>query len=246
MFDLNNIYNMDCVEGLKQIEDNSVDFCITSPPYGDTGKSNFNTETSSNPCGVHKKYLDVEEHIQDWFEWQCEVIDELLRVTKKLVIYNIAGIKTNRENVYKLIGHYSDRIHDIMIWYKPNGLPSSTPNSISNTYEYVILFKPDGVDTVKVNSPVYRNVIVNGVNSNNKYANIHHAVMPEAFCAELVREFTQEGDIVLDPFSGMATTAISCIKCKRKYIGFELCKEYYNKSLERIETETKKSRSRLF
>lgn len=243
MLQINNIYNMDCMEGLKQLEDNSVDVCLTSPPYADTGKMDF---TDTNTFGVHRKYKSIESHIDDWFEWQCGVIDELLRVAKKLVIYNIAGIKPNRDNVYKLIGHYHDKIHDIVIWYKPNGLPSGTPNVLSNTYEYVILLKPDGADNIKVNSTVYRNVIVHGVHSNNQYSNIHHAVMPETFCTELIREFTQEGDIVLDPFSGMATTAISCIKCKRKYIGFELCEEYYNKSLERIVAETKKTKSRLF
>lgn len=243
--EINKIYNGDCLELLNTMQDKSIDVVITSPPYNDKGKSDFNG-VGNNPYGVHKKYIHVESHFDDWFEWQCSVIDELLRVSKKLVVYNIAGIKPNRENVYKLIGHYSNVIHDILIWYKPNGLPTCTPNSISNTYEYVLLLKPSGVNNVKVNSSVYRNVIVHNVNSNNPYADIHHAVMPLNFCTELVREFTSVGDIVLDPFSGMGTTAISCIKLNRHYIGFELCEEYYNKSIERINNEISKTKNRLF
>lgn len=242
----NKVYLGDCIELFSHLEDNEIDVCITSPPYGDIGKTEVRVGSGNNPYGVHKKYLAVEQHISDWFEWQCTVIDEMLRVSKKLVVYNIAGIKPNRDNLYKLIGHYHDRIHDIIIWYKPNGLPTCTPNSISNTYEYVLLLKPDGVDTVKVNSKVYRNVIVNNVNSNNPYADIHHAVMPESFCSELVREFTSAGDTILDPFSGMGTTALCCIRQKRNYIGFELCEEYYKKSVDRLEAEARKCKSKLF
>lgn len=243
---VNNIYLGDCLELIKQLDDKSVDVCITSPPYGDIGKTEVNTESGNNPYGVHKKYINVESHIDDWFEWQCSIIDEMLRVSKKLVVYNIAGIKPNRDNVYKLIGHYHDKIHDIVIWYKPNGLPTCTPNSISNTYEYVILLRPDGVDSVKVNSTMFRNVMVNNVNSNNPYANIHHAVMPRSFCVELVKEFTQKGDVVLDPFSGMGTTAVSCVALDRNFIGFELCEQYYEESLKRIQSEQKKHKGKLF
>lgn len=228
------------------MDDNSVDVCLTSPPYNDVGKKDIPSDSGNNPYGVHKKYLEAEQHIDDWFEWQCSIIDEMLRISKKLVVYNIAGIKPNRENLYKLIGHYSKRIHDILIWYKPNGLPTCTPNAISNTYEYVLLLKPDNVETVKVNSTFYRNVIVNNVNSGNPYADIHHAVMPLSFASELVREFTKENDIVLDPFSGMGTTAVACIRLKRKFIGFEICEEYYNKSKERVEREISAASSRLF
>ena len=50
---------------------------------------------------------------------------------------------------------------------------------------------------------------------------------------------SRQGDVVLDPFMGSGTTAIACIKEKRNYIGFELNKEYFEKSTKRIEQELK-------
>lgn len=72
----------DCLQGMKNMDDNIVDVSFTSPPYNDTGTKNEDVSKlkSSN---THKKYLDV-EYRKDWFEWQCEIIDEMLRVTKKM------------------------------------------------------------------------------------------------------------------------------------------------------------------
>lgn len=222
----------DCLELMKELETNSVDVSFTSPPYNDVGGDNQDV-SSGDPNDSHKKYLYVETR-SDWFEWQCEVIDEMLRVTKKWVLYNIQAIKNNRNNVYKLIGKYADRIHDIVIWNKPSFTPTGTKGSISNAYEFLILLRCDGVKKVSVNSDFYKNVITCG-KPINQYSKVHRAVMSMDFCDEVVKEFSSVGDIILDPFSGVGTTAISCIKQKRHYIGFEINETYYDISLERIE-----------
>lgn len=54
-----------------------------------------------------------------------------------------------------------------------------------------------------------------------------------------IERFTKENDIVLDPFFGTGTTAISCIEQNRRYIGFELIEEYYKLALERIKGTNK-------
>jgi DNA modification methylase len=228
----NYIKQGDCLDLMKELDDKSVDVCFTSPPYNDNGGENV--DVSENNGGNHKKYLHVERH-DDWFEWQCDVIDEMLRISKKLVIYNIQGIKNNRKNLYKLIGKYSDKIHDIVIWYKPNGMPTSTPNKLSNSYEMLLLLKPKGVKGVDVNSVFYRNVIVAPTNKNKEYAKIHKAVMSKDFCDEVIKEFTSPNDIVLDPFFGMGTTGVCCLEQNRRYIGFELCQEYVDKAQERLD-----------
>ena len=147
----------DCLEVLKSMEDNSVDVCFTSPPYNDIGTNNEDVAIADDGGCSHKKYLFVETR-KDWFEWMCEVIDETRRVSKKYVLLNVQGLKNNRKDVYKLIGHYAKHIHDIVIWYKPNGLPTSTPHKLSNTYEFLIIKKCDGVKGVDVQSKFYRNV----------------------------------------------------------------------------------------
>lgn len=231
MYEKNNIYAGDCLNLLKEMPDKFVDVSFTSPPYNDSGT--VNETVADNKGGNHKKYLHVERH-DDWFEWQCEVINQLLRVSKKMVLYNIQGIKNNRKNLYKLIGYYNQAIHDIVIWYKPNGMPTSTPHKLSNSYEMLIILKPSGVQKIDVNSVFYRNVIVAPTNKNRVYAKIHKAVMSKDFSDEVIKEFTVEGDIVLDPFFGLGTTGLSCVEQKRYFIGFEICEEYVKVARERL------------
>lgn len=222
----------DCLEEMRKMEENSVDVSFTSPPYNDSGSKNEKI-TRSTGGGTHRKYIEVEFR-KDWFEWQCEVIDEMLRVSKKYVLYNVQGIKSNRENVYRLIGHYAKRIHDIVIWHKPNGTPTSTPHKMSNKYEFLLVLKCDGVKGVDVNSDYYTNVIYQNANHNKDFAKIHRAVMAKGFCDEVIKEFTQPNDVVLDPFHGMGTTGVCCKEQGRNYVGIELVETYLDESVKRI------------
>jgi len=63
----------------------------------------------------------------------------------------------------------------------------------------------------------------------------HSATFPITLPSWFVKLFTQEGDVVLDPFMGVGTTALACINLRRKYIGIELKKEYYELSIQATE-----------
>lgn len=71
---------------------------------------------------------------------------------------------------------------------------------------------------------------------NNKTG--HPAVFPNRLARDHIISWSNEGDTVCDPFSGSGTTAIEALNLGRKFIGFEISKEYYEKSLQRIENET--------
>ena len=222
---MNSVVFGDCLELFKKLDDNSIDVSFTSPPYYSVG-GGYGSNNKD-------KYLEPEKY-DDWFGFQTNVIDELLRVTKKYVLYNVQALQGNRHNVYKLIGHYAGRIHDIVIWYKPNGYPTSTPHKISNKYEFLFILKPYGANAVDVNSEYFTNVIVKKGDNDNEYADIHRAVMNKPFCDEIIHEFTKENDIVLDPFFGTGTTGICCKEQNRRFIGFEINKTYYEVSKKRI------------
>lgn len=232
------IFNDDCLEGMNKMEDNCVDITFTSPPYNDTGKNDGSSKS-------HKKYLKVETK-KDWYEWQIKCIDECLRITKKYVLYNVQGIKNNRRDVYKIIGHYANKIHDILIWNKPSGVPCGNPHKISNRYEFIIIIKKISSMGCDVNSNFYTNVINMNGNRNNDYANIHHAVMPIELALEIVKEFSKPEDIVFDPFMGCGTTAVACKQLGRHYCGFEIEKVYYDKIIDRLKGVSNNGQLSLF
>lgn len=185
----------------------------------------------------HLKYKTI-EYRSDWFEWQCECIDEMLRVAKRMVMYNVQALLSNKVDVYKLIGRYAEKIHMILVWYKPNAQPQPYEHRIGNSYEMVLVLRGKEFGAFHVNSRVYRNVIVKNINADRAYSDKHRAIMCRDFAEEIIREFTQEGETILDPFSGLATTGIACVNQGRNYIGIEIDKEYYDLSVKRIEQET--------
>jgi DNA modification methylase len=201
----NKIYHIDCFDGFKLMEDKSVTHTFTSPPY-------------------NRKRNDKYEHhndvIDDYFGWLCNVIDECLRVSKGLVFFNIMKNYYNKQDVFKLIGKYSEKIVEIIIWEKTNPLPANG-NNITNAYEFFIVF---GDSPLKSNSTYTKNIISTAVNSD--MTNEHKAIMKEDVADWFIKTFTNEGDTILDCFMGAGTTAIVCKYHKRNFIGFEIEKEY--------------------
>lgn len=220
MIELNKIYNEDCLIGMKRIPDKSVDHSFTSPPYNRKRNDKYNN------------YDDTKD---DWYEFMSQVIKELLRVTRGYVFFNIQKNYYNKGDVFKLIGEHSEQIQEIIVWNKTNPTPSSN-GGITNAYEFILVL---GEKPLKANKNYTKNVITTSVYSENPYKDIHRAVMKPQLASMIISNFTNEGDVVLDCFMGLGTTAIACIDANRKYIGFELDEGYCKISLDRIKKHTK-------
>lgn len=218
----------DCMDVMKGMEKASVDVIFTSPPYNDSAVTENDMKTKR-----HSKYETV-EYRDDWLEWQSVCIKEMMRVAKKYVLYNVQAILANREDVYRLIGRFAGYIHQILIWYKPNAQPQPYPNRIGNSYEMVIIFRGSQFKSLHINSEHYSNVIVQNINANHAYSDRHRAVMSKPFADEIIREFTQKGDLVFDPFMGLATTGVCCAEQGRKFIGTEIHEPYFNLAVARM------------
>ena len=89
------------------------------------------------------------------------------------------------------------------------------------------------INEEKVDSNIWKFAI-----AQNK--SLHPAVFPYELPYRHIRSWTNEGDLVLDPFIGSGTTALAAIDLGRKYLGFEMNEEYFNISKERIEEKLKK------
>ena len=222
----------DCLEEMRKMPDKCVDVVFTSPPYNDSGCTENDKKHRR-----HFKY-EVAENREDWYEWQIECIDEMMRVAKREVLYNVQTILNNKADVYRLIGHYADKIDNILVWYKPNAQPQHYPNRIGNYYELVIIFKCSEFDKLWVNTTGYSNVIMKSINSDRTYSDIHNAVMSEPFCSEIISQFTKPDEVVLDPFMGLATTGIVCNKHHRGFVGIEIHKPYFDIAEKRMKNAT--------
>ena len=208
------LINNDCFKALEEINDKSIDYVLTSPPYN--RKRN-------------DKYTDYNDNIDDYFSFLVNITDILLQKTKKHIFMNIQANYYNRVDVYKYIGHYADKIQNIIIWEKTNPTPAAG-NSITNSYEYIIVL---GDFSLKSNTTYTKNHVTTNV-CKNEYHKVHKAVMNEEISDWIIEKFTQEGELILDPFMGTGTTGASCKKYNRKFIGIEKSEEYYKIATNRL------------
>ncbi len=206
------LFHADCLEVLPKLFENSVDYSFTSPPYN--RKRN-------------DKYSDFTDINENWLQLNIDVITELLRVTKKHIFYNIQANYYNRQDVYKLIGHFSKNIVDVHNWEKSNPMPASGKN-ITNAVEYFLIL---GSESLKSNTTYTKNIITTSVNSSMPKE--HKAVMKTDVAEHFISKFTQENDIILDCFFGYGTTGLVAKEMNRRYIGIEKEKSYFDMSVER-------------
>lgn len=205
MLEVNRIYNGNCFELFQQLENNSVDYVFTSPPYN--RKRN-------------DKYTFYNDQKTDYYEFLLNLVKESKRVARKHIFLNIQTTYYNASEVYSLIGTYSKEIRQIIVWEKLNPMPASGKN-ITNSYEFFIVI---GDEPLKSNFTYTKNIITSSVNS--KMPKEHKAVMHPAIADWFITRFTKENETILDPCVGIGTTATTCIKNNRNYIGFEISKEY--------------------
>lgn len=239
--ELNRTYNIDCVKGMKNIKDETIDMAITSPPYDDMRQ--------------YKGYT--------WnFE---EVAKELYRILKKggVLVWvvkdrTVKGSETLtsfRQAIY--FSEIGFNVHDTMIWEKTGMLP--TQDRYYDVFDYMFILskgKPKTMNFIcdKANISGGRKqkkdlCINKGENKKgngffvrkefgrrtniwripigkNKETEGHPAPFPEQLAEDHIITWSGVGDLILDPFMGSGTTAKVCLKTKRNYIGFEISKEY--------------------
>lgn len=211
------IYNEDCLEGMKKIPDGSVDAIICDPPY-------FSTMTHG--YGEKKRLLDL--NICRPFYMQ--VYKEFLRImTDKGCAYWFCD--------WRSMGFYlsvmeSARfpVKNCLVWDKGNG----AGNFYRFSHELILFATNDN----SFSGPVGKNVIsgIPGFSFNSRIdgGKIHPAQKPVALIEKLIRDSTREGDTVLDSFMGSGTTCVACVNLNRNFIGYELDEEYYKVAEKRI------------
>ena len=205
----------DCLELMKDIPDKSIDIAFTSPPYNRKRNDKY------------KNYNDV---IEDYYGFLCNFTDEIIRITKGYVFVNLQKNYYNKKDVFKYIGKYAQKIVEIIIWEKTNPMPASGKN-ITNAYEMFMVLS----DTpLKSNTTYTKNTITSSVNSDTTLKE-HRAVMKQEISDYFIEKFTNENDIIIDPFMGTGTTGVSCKKYNRSFIGIELDEKYFEIAKERIE-----------
>lgn len=225
-----NLYNKDCLNIIKNIEDDSIDLIVTDPPYKTTKRGN-----SGNSGGMLKTKMFMEGKVFKENNIKPEeYMPEFFRILKD---GSHCYVMTNHVNLQHMINTATEvgfKFVKCLIWNKGNKIMGQ---SYMNQFEY-ILFLRKGKHK-KINNCGTSDIlsIPNKKDKDENNKNLHDTQKPVELMKILVENSSQKGDIVLDTFMGIGSTGIACIECERNFIGIELDKNYFDIAKERIENK---------
>ena len=261
MLEINKIYNMDCLEGMKYIDDKSIDIIITDPPWLKT-ECDFD-KTDLNWNLLFKEYKRILKDNGWLFLFgTVEMAVEALKVNwkrkfeyiwiKPSIIpctYITARPATQHEIIFAFIKAELKKVTTLYIDKESLKTKGDTYtrniNSTDTTGEFEVKNRRVPIDKNGNKKPI--KIINNGTrvgstviyypNKNKLPFNErtpHPTQKPVNLIELLIKGYCPPNGLVLDSFMGSGTTAIACINTNRNFIGFELNKEYYELAKNRI------------
>lgn len=240
MIELNKIYNEDCLVTLSNIDDNSVDIVVTSPPYNKNIYASASGDKKSWGAlrGRQIAYDTYDDAMppEDYERWQKKVISECLRILKPSgsMFYNHKDILVNGLIVPpKWV--YDFPVHQQIVWNRGSSL-ANDPHYFQPITEYIywIVKDPKKFFFDKSQATFRQSVW----NINFEINTDHPAPFPVKLAQNCIRTTRPNDDcIVFDPFMGSASTAIAAIREKCNFIGSEISPKYCKMCETRIKNE---------
>ena len=249
MLNVNQVYCGDCAEVMKQIDDNSVDLTVTSPPYDNLRTYNgyvFNFEAIAQqlwrvtkPGGV--VVWVVGDETVDGSETCTSDIQKLyfrsLGFNVETMIYEIAGTGAKGSNYF-----YWQSFEYMFVFCKGQPKTSNRIADVKNSVAGKMRgFSPKSahlgtrVDRPLVVSPEFSvrpNIWRYGVGQNDNTP--HPAPFPKSIARDHIISWSNPGDLVLDPMCGSGTTLKMAVEQGRDYIGIDISEEYCELSRQRV------------
>ncbi|MDP2673011.1 MAG: site-specific DNA-methyltransferase [Nanoarchaeota archaeon] len=205
---INQIVCGDAINLIKEISNESIDLILTDPPYG------IKKEGIKNSSNLETFYL---------------ILPECYRVLKKDGFF-ITFFST------KLLPEIFKNNPFIYHWQFILNCPLGSVRSPIGFSKYMscLVFKKGNPKIIKWNKDIFNDSPSKMVEPDEGFIN-HPSPKPKQFISELLKMFSKEKDIILDPFVGSGSTALACSLCDRNFIGFEIEKEYCDLAIERLD-----------
>ena len=223
----------DTCENIKKNKVKNVKLMITSPPYWDL--KNYEAKNQIGFNEDHQTYLD---RLYQVWKGTYDVLQK-----NGLAIINIntksfqSSLKLLPYDFIKQMQNIGFYFKDIHYWHKSSGIPAT--NNLKDNFEYFLIFSKSKKITYKKDIDYFDYKLnfkpskSNIWNINKKFGSvgkkfmIHPAVFPVPYISRMLEIFTNQGDLIMDPFLGSGTTLISCMQNNRKFVGFELNNKGY-------------------
>lgn len=262
--EINKLYQGDALELLKKMESNSIDLVVTSPPYANLKKYIDNVGIHPDNyvewfipiceeiCRVIKPtgsfILNINDKVEDRFRHPY-VFDLISELHKRTDLKMFERLFWNKLKSLPNRSRFGDRVEYVFWFVKSKDFYFNIDEMRTEYSDKSIkrMTKPliKRYSRIEGEEKEYKDwspnpkgalptTLVNISSESKKIADNHVAVFPQELVSYFIKGSTKEGDIILDPFMGTGTTAISSIKLNRNFIGFDLQEEYINIANNRI------------
>lgn len=259
MLELDTVHHLDCIQGMQQLSDGSVDLAFADPPFN---------------IGYEYDVYDDQKDGDEYLTWCREWIGHAVRVLKPdgtfwLAIGDeyAAELKVMMQREFKLV------CRSWVVWYYTFGVNCKYKFSRSHAHLFQMVKNPKkftfNTDTIRV--PSARQLVYGDSRANPKgrlpddtwilrpqdlpegfqadqdtwyfprvagtfkeRAGWHGCQMPEQLLGRIIRACSNPGELVLDPFGGSGTTLAAAKKLERRYVGFELSESYADNIRQRL------------
>lgn len=230
--DLYEFYLDDGVAGAAKLEDGAVRLLLTDPPYSISKQYICEEQVPRRLRKNGADFIMPKGHFGSWdddFMAPSEWTDTVLpKVGGWAVIFC----------AHRQIGDYCDLLENHkfvavtpMVWHKTNPVPFNHKHKPINAWEAIVIGKRPGTS---FQGQVVHNVFLH--KSPSPQERIHPTQKPLGLFSEFVGLFSQEGETVLDPFAGSATTVLAGAQAGRKVIAYERDPLLFDKAARRIQS----------
>jgi len=191
-----------------------VDAIITDPPYGMSFQSNYRKD----------KHNEIANDSS--LEWVDDFIDKCYSVSNNNTAHYMFSSFHNID-IFKQAIEKKFKLKNILVWEKNNTSMGDLKGDFAPKVEFVLFFQKG-------------RRLINGKRDPNIFKfkrtgnNLHPTEKPVDMMEYLISKFTDEGQVVLDPFMGSGTTGVACKNLGRDFIGIELDENYFEIAKKRI------------
>ena len=252
--EIDKIYNIDCLEGMKHIPDGSIDAIICDLPYGTTACAWDSVIPLDKLWAEYKRIAkptapivlfgqqpftaalimsNIADYKYNWI-WQKDsgtnflnAHHQPLKITEDICVFGQAATTESKKGLYLA---YNPQMRK---GFEPYKCKSGAQKKDTAMVRGVCKAQDGGTLTISDGS----RFPINLIEFQRDADSFHPTQKPVDLLRYLIRTYSNEGDTILDNCMGSGTTAVACIKEKRHFIGFELNKQYYDKACQRIDAE---------
>ena len=248
----NRIYNKDCIVGMQEMDENSVDLIIADPPYNLSKSKKLSYNTEDRLSGMGGNWIITDERwddmpLSDYMSFTEKWLSEAKRILKPTGSMWIFGTYHNIGIVNILCQKFEIEIINEVVWFKRNAFPNLSGRCLTASHETILWCHSGGsrhrkyffdyeysksgdfsYDGLKAEGKQMRTVwdIPNNKKSEELQYGKHPTQKPLRVLDRMIRLSSRENDIVFTPFAGAGSECVAAKMAGRRYLGFELEEDY--------------------